>query len=79
MEAADIDGLIETRVERFADNETLQSSMRDYYRTGPGFNVISSEVLRDKVYERIVAIMSGEAPDLAELEAAMEVAADEEE
>ncbi len=79
VEAADIDSLIEARVERFADNETLQTSMRDYYRTGAGFNVISSEVLRDKVYERIVAIMSGEAPDLAELEAAMVAAADEEE
>lgn len=79
VEAADIDGLIEARVERFADNETLQNSMRDYYRTGPGFDAISSEVLRDKVYERIVAILSGEAPDLAELEAALDAAADEEE
>lgn len=77
--AADIDNLIEARVERFSGNETLQNSMRDFYRTGSGFEAISSEVLRDKVYERIVAILSGEAPDPAELEAALESSADEEE
>lgn len=79
VEIADIDRVIDKRVERFAENETLQNSMRDYFRTGPGFDSISSEVLRDKVYERIVAILSGEAPDLAELAAALEAADDEEE
>lgn len=76
--AEDIDKQIETRVARF-DKETLKDSMRDYYRTGQGFEAISSTVLRDKVYDRLREILSGNAPDLAELEAAGDAATDEEE
>ncbi len=74
--AADIDSLIEERVERF-DNEGLRDSMRNYYRSGRGFELISSEVLSNKAYERVRAVWSGNAPDLATLEA--EAGADEEE
>jgi hypothetical protein len=38
--------------------------MHDFFLTGPGFDMISSEVLSNKVYERMVAILSGNAPDL---------------
>lgn len=76
VEAADIDHLIEDRVARF-DNEALKDSMRNYYHSGRGFETISSEVLSDKVYERIKEVLSGTAPDLAALAAAAE--ADEEE
>ena len=75
IEAADIDHLIEDRVARF-DNEGLRDSMRNYYRSGRGFDQISSEVLSAKTYERVREIFRGEAPDLAVLEAE---AADEEE
>lgn len=74
----DVDGLIEERVARF-DNEELRQGMRDFYRSGAGFDNISSEVLSEKVYERIKAILSGEAPDLDALEEAEESATDEEE
>ena len=41
--------------------------MRDFYLSGSGFDMISSEVLSEKVYGRIKAILSGTAPDLDEL------------
>ena len=67
---------IEERVARF-DNEGLRESLRNYYRSGQGLDAISGAVLSNKVYERIRAILSGEAPDLATL--AAEAAEDEEE
>lgn len=73
--AADIDHVIEERVGRF-DNEGLRDSMRSYYRSGQGFDLISSEVLSNKAYERVRAIFSGNAPDLDTL---VDEAADEEE
>lgn len=76
--AEDIDRQIEERVARF-DKDTLKDSMREYYRTGQGFDAISSTVLRDKVYERLEAILSGNAPDLSELDDVDDMAADEEE
>ena len=63
VQAADIDQLIEERVARF-DNELLRDNMRSYYRSGRGFDLISSEVLSNKAYERVRAIFSGNAPDL---------------
>lgn len=76
--AEDIDRQIEERVANF-EKESLKDSMRQYFRSEQGFDAISSTILRDKVYERWVAILSGNAPDLAELEAQEDAAADEEE
>lgn len=76
VEAEDVDALIDQRVARF-DNEELREGMRNFYRSGQGFDAVSSEVLSNKVYERVKAIYAGEAPDLAELAAA--AAEDEEE
>jgi trigger factor len=78
VSAEDIDRQIEERVARF-DKDTLKESMREYYRSGQGFEAVSSLVLRDKVYERLEAILSGNAPDLAELDVVDETAGDEEE
>lgn len=80
--AEDIDSYVEDRVKMFGDNEELQESMRNYYRSGYGFDMISSEVLMDKAYQRIQAILAGSAPDLDSLEDEAEVSddfADEEE
>ncbi len=41
--------------------------MRNYYRSGRGFELISSEVLSNKAYERVRAVFAGTAPDLADL------------
>jgi trigger factor len=78
IEAADIDALVEERVARF-DNEGLRDSMRNYYRSGQGFDLISSEVLSNKAYQRIREIFSGLAPDLESLAAESAGLADEEE
>jgi trigger factor len=67
VEAEDIDAAVEDRVSKF-DNPELRDSMRDYFRQGEGFDAISGQILQNKVYERIKAIFSGEAPDLSELE-----------
>ncbi|HEX6386290.1 MAG TPA: hypothetical protein VF177_16580, partial [Anaerolineae bacterium] len=80
VELADIDAAIEERVSRFEDNEELQSGMRDFYRSGRAFQTLSSEILMDKVEERIKAILTGNAPDLEALaSAATEEAAGTEE
>jgi trigger factor len=79
VRAEDIDALIEERIGRF-DDEKLREGMRDYYRQGAAFDMLSSEVLMEKMLERIEAVVTGNAPDLAELEAeAEETAIDEEE
>lgn len=73
----DIDAKLDEQLASFADNEDLSKSMRDFYKQGYGLEMISSQILMDKVYERMAAILSGEAPDLAELEADEEAEAEE--
>lgn len=65
----DIEAKVEERISAFKDNETLANSMRDYYKKGAGLDMISGEILMDKVTKRMVAIYSGSAPSLEELEA----------
>lgn len=79
VKAEDIDAKVDERVAMFDDNEELQNNMRDYYKSGYGFDMMSSEILMDKVHERIVAILKGEAPDLSELEEDEDTAVTEEE
>jgi len=68
VDVEDVDVAIEERISGFGDEE-LKESMRKFYSSGYGFDMISSEIIMDKVYERMKAILSGNAPDLAELEA----------
>lgn len=75
--AADVDAALDEKVAHYED-ENLRNGMRDYYRTGYGFDTISSEILQDKVYDRIKAVFTGNAPDLSELQDE-ETASDEEE
>ncbi len=82
VSADDVDAAIEKRLESFGDNDEFKESMRSYFNSGYGFDMISSEVIMDKVHDRMVAILSGEAPDvaaIAEAEEAAKAAADEEE
>ncbi len=67
VEMEDIDAVVDERTGSI-DNEELRQQMHNFYMQGAGFDMISSEVLSNKVYERIVAILSGQAPDLAELD-----------
>ncbi len=74
--AEDIDAAIDEKVARFGSDE-LRDNMRNYYKQGQSFNMLSSEILVDKAYGRMKAVLSGNAPDLAELES--EASTDEEE
>ena len=68
LQRDDVEALVDQRIGRFEDNVELQNSMREFYLSGSGFDMISSEVLSDKTYERIKAIYGGTAPDLATLD-----------
>ena len=72
VEEEDIDAKLDEQFASFGDNEELSAGMRDFYKQGYGLEMISSQILMDKVYGRMVAVLSGEAPDLAELEAEAE-------
>ncbi|MEM7798847.1 MAG: trigger factor [Chloroflexota bacterium] len=70
----EIDALVEERMERFGDmDENIRESMKEVMRSPDSIRRMSTEVLSDKAYERVVAILSGDAPDLSELEEAEEV------
>jgi hypothetical protein len=71
VEAEDVEAMIDERTGSI-DNEELRQQMHEFYLQGAGLDMISSEVLSNKVYELIVAILSGQAPDLAELDRADE-------
>ncbi|MBX3061103.1 MAG: trigger factor [Anaerolineae bacterium] len=73
----DVEAKIEERVAAFKDNDMLMNSMREYYKNGSGFDMLSGEILMDKVTERMVAIYNGSAPSLEELEAEETAVADE--
>ena len=68
VQAGDVDTYVEDRVAAFGDNKELQESMRNYYRSGYGFDMISSEILMEKAHQRIEAILTGNAPDLDALD-----------
>ena len=78
VEQDDVEAALDERVSRFGDNEELQKGMRDYFGQGPGLEMITSEILNEKVNDRIKAIVTGNAPDLDALEAENS-ASDEEE
>ncbi|MCA9968385.1 MAG: hypothetical protein KC423_29270, partial [Anaerolineales bacterium] len=63
----DIDAAVEQRIARFGDNEDIKRGMREYFTRGQGFEMLSGQILSDKINERVRAIVTGAAPDLAEL------------
>lgn len=63
VDTADVEALIDERTTGM-ENEELRKQMSEFYLSGAGFDMISSEVLSKKVNERIVAMLSGSAPDL---------------
>lgn len=77
--AEDMDERINERIKTFGDSPELLDSMRQYFQSGYAFEMISSEVLMDKAYDRMKAVLRGEAPDLALLEIGDAAADDEEE
>ncbi len=70
LSEAELDEAVEKRLERFSENEELRQQLRDIFRQGPGLESIANDLMMDRVFERIEAIVTGNAPDLAALEAA---------
>ncbi|MFW6182351.1 MAG: trigger factor [Chloroflexota bacterium] len=66
----DLEEAIEKRLERFEDNEELRDQMREFFQQGQGLEMLSSQLVMDKVHERMEAIVTGNAPSFEELEAA---------
>jgi len=77
VKADDINAQLEERIGQYEEGE-LRDIMRNYFSRGSGLEAITGEVLSNKTYERILAIFSGNAPDLSTLDDEEE-AADEEE
>lgn len=65
----ELDEAIDRRLEQFEATEEMRGQMRDFFRQGQGLEMISNDLIMDKVYERIAAIATGNAPDLEALEA----------
>ncbi len=76
VSAADIDASIEKRLDQFGENEELREQLRSIFTQGQGLEMLNSEILMEKVQERVVEIVSGNAPDLETL--AVEEADEEE-
>src|SRR5690606_38441604 len=81
VSAQEVDDSIEERLASLSgEGQTeIQQQIRDYFQKGEGWSMLSNELLMNKLYDRIEAIVTGNAPDLAELEAAATAAAQLEE
>jgi hypothetical protein len=66
----DIDASVEKRLDSFGDDEELRDRLRSFFTQGQGLESMSSDILLEKTQERIEAIVTGNAPDLATLEEA---------
>lgn len=64
----ELDAAIDERLERFDANDELREQMREFFRQPQGMEIISNDMIMEKVYERIEAIVTGNAPDLDALE-----------
>lgn len=80
LDDEEVEAAIDERMgDRFADDEELREQMRDFFRQGQGLEMVTGELVMEKVLDRIEAIVTGNAPSLEELEAAEEETTDEEE
>ena len=79
VDSADIDVAVEERLSQFDDNEELRENLRNVFTQGQGLEMMSNDILLDSVYERMTEILTGNAPDLDDLEATDDAATEEEE
>lgn len=75
----DIDAAMEDRLEKFEDNEELREQLRNIFMQGRSFESMQQNIIEEKVYERMKAIVTGNAPDLALLEEEDEATMEDEE
>lgn len=76
IDDVDLDAAVDERLARFGENAELRDQLREFFLQGPGLETISNDLLMEKIYERVAAIVTGNAPDLDALEAAAEADAD---
>jgi len=79
VKEADIDAALEDRLEKFGDNEELREQLRSIFMQGKSFETMQQSIIEDKIYERMKAIVTGNAPDLASLEEEEEATKEDEE
>jgi trigger factor len=73
VSSSEIDSAVDKRLGRFGENEELHDQLRSFFTQGQGLDMMTNEILMDKVQERVEDIVTGNAPDLEALEAAEEV------
>jgi trigger factor len=73
VSSSEIDSAVDKRLGRFGENEELHDQLRSFFTQGQGLDMMTNEILMDKVQERVEDIVTGNAPDLQALEAAEEV------
>jgi trigger factor len=76
---ADIDAAMEDRLSKFGDNQELRDQLRSIFMQGRSFETMQQSIIEDKIYERMKAIVTGNAPDLASLEEEDEAMTEDEE
>jgi trigger factor len=64
---SDIDAALDEQLSKYED-ERLREGMREYFLKGEGINNLAAEILNQKLYQRVKEILTGNAPDLSELE-----------
>ena len=65
----ELDALVDERMESFGDmDDNIKESMREVLMQGESLQRMSNELMVTKAFDRIEAILSGNAPDLADLE-----------
>ncbi len=73
VSSSEIDSAVDKRLGRFGENEELHDQLRSFFTQGQGLDMMTNEILMDKVQERVEDIVTGNAPDLEALEATEEV------
>lgn len=69
---------LDERMARFGElDEEMKKSLRQMLLGPEGIQSLANDLMMDKIYERLLAIIKGEAPDLDALEEAEEAAEDE--
>ncbi|MGH2538008.1 MAG: trigger factor [Candidatus Promineifilaceae bacterium] len=64
---AEVEQSLDERFGRLTDDDENRAMLRRIFNAGRGRQAIRNDILRQKVYDRLRAILSGAAPDLAAL------------
>ncbi|MGB3717687.1 MAG: trigger factor [Candidatus Promineifilaceae bacterium] len=79
VNSTDVDEMIEKRLSQYGDNEELQEQLRTVLTQGQGLESMTNDILMEKIINRVEEIITGNAPDLDELDQPSDQVDDEEE